>query len=207
MTKRTLGQWFAPPRFIMFAAILIAVTVGAWGMAEPARAFMIGFDAAATVFLLSVIPLLRAHEADEMRRHANDNNANRAVLLVIAFVVMAAILAAVAVELSSPTGGNVPLVMGTLVVASLFGNIVYALHYAQVFYLDGSTGGLDFGGEPDCPDYSDFIYFAITIGCAFATSDTRVQTRQLRRIATGHALAAFVFNVGVVSFSISVLSG
>ena len=39
----------------------------------------------------------------------------------------------------------------------------------------------------------------------FQTSDTAVETRQLRRVVTIHSLAAFVFNIGVLAFSINVL--
>ena len=39
----------------------------------------------------------------------------------------------------------------------------------------------------------------------FQTSDTAVETRQLRRVVTFHSFAAFVFNIGVLAFSITVL--
>ena len=39
----------------------------------------------------------------------------------------------------------------------------------------------------------------------FQTSDTEVETREFRRVVTLHSLAAFLFNLGVVAFTINVL--
>lgn len=201
----TLGQKLAPPRFLLFIAVLAIAVIAAWRPLDPARAFITGFDIAAAVFLISVAPLLRNQNATEMRRHAIENDANRVVLLVVATVISLAILVAVAIELGAKGGPNVALVVVTLALAWLFGNTIYALHYAHLYYLHGSTGGLGFSGEDKAPDYSDFVYFAFTLGMTFQTSDTSVDTRQMRRIVTVHSLAAFVFNIGVLAFSINVL--
>lgn len=201
-----LGKRIAPPRFVAFV-LICAVATGIFAtLLTPARAFMAGFDVAATVFLLSLVPLMRPHDEAAMRRDADANDANRVLLLVIAALVSGVIMAAVAFELAAPRPDKALVVM-TLVLSWMFSQSVYALHYAHIFYVQGSKGGLDFGGDTDCPDYGDFIYFAWTIGMAFATSDTRVETHQLRRIATWQAFGAFVFNIGVIAFSISVLSG
>ncbi len=204
---RGLGNNLAPPRFVAFVLILIATTAVASLWFTPIRAFITGFDVAAAVFLISIAPMLRAFSQHEMRAHAAQNDANRVLLLAIAIVVTLAILAAVSVELAEKELPNVPLVIATLALAWLFGNTVFAFHYAHIYYLEGSEGGLDFAGEPDTPDYSDFLYFAYTLGMTFQTSDTGVTTRKLRRLVTLHSLAAFVFNLGVLSFSINVLGG
>jgi uncharacterized membrane protein len=211
MTKRkiaqqkTLGQRIAPPRFLMFVALLVAVTGLAATHGTIGHAFMTGFDVATGVFLLSMIPLFRAKSQEQMRQHAAENDANRVMLLAVATVVSLAIMTVVAGELGGKARPDVILIVTTLVLAWLFANTVYALHYAHIYYLEGSNGGLNFSGEHDTPDYSDFIYFAYTLGMTFQTSDTAVETRQLRRVVTIHSLAAFVFNIGVLAFSINVL--
>ena len=200
-----LGNNIAPPRFIAFIVIFVVAAAFSWSSLGPARAFMTGFDIAAAVFLLSVTPFLRIHSVEEMRRQSAENDANRVLLLAVATLVTLVILVAVAVEIAAKGAPNVPFIVATLALSWLFGNTVYALHYAHVYYLEGSEGGLDFSGDPDCPDYGDFVYFAYTLGMTFQTSDTGVMTRQLRRIVTVHSLAAFVFNIGVLAFSINVL--
>ena len=148
--------------------------------------------------------LFRDESADNMRQHATENDANRTVLLGISTIVSLVIMVTVAMELGGKNKPDIVLIVATLILAWLFANTVYALHYAHVYYLEGSEGGLSFSGE-DCPDYSDFVYFAFTLGMTFQTSDTGVETRRLRRIVTVHSFAAFIFNIGVLAFTINVL--
>ena len=205
-TKRTLGQRVAPARFLAFLAIFAVAFAASFAALGWSRALMTGFDIAAVFFLLAITPVLRASGAAMMKQHAAENDANRVVLLVITGVTMVAILTAVFSELSVKSGGGPPkgLIVGTLALAWLFSNTVYALHYAHVYYLEGSKGGLDFSGTGS-PDYSDFVYFAFTLGMTFQTSDTAVETRHMRQIVTVHSLLAFAFNIGVLAFTINVL--
>ena len=102
---------------------------------------------------------------------------------------------------------DIALIIATLLIAWLFSNMVYALHYAHLFYSQdkgGDVGGLDFPGDGD-PDYGDFIYFAFTLGMTFQTSDVAIPGRPIRRTAILHCFAAFVFNIGVLAFTINVL--
>jgi uncharacterized membrane protein len=41
----------------------------------------------------------------------------------------------------------------------------------------------------------------------FQTSDVNIQSRRIRRVVTGHCLAAFVFNLGVLAFTINSIGG
>ncbi len=210
-----LGNRIAPPRFLGFI-LLSLISVGvAIRWADWAEAILIGFDVGAIAFLLSCIPLLR-HESEAMRAAAARNDANRAMLLAITAIVSAVILVAIGVELSQKAkmhAGSIALIIGTLLIAWLFTNIVYALHYAHLYYSPkpkngGDCAGVDFpdanGGRGE-PDYGDFIYFAFTLGMTFQTSDVTISSRRIRRIVTAHCLAAFVFNIGVLAFTVNIL--
>ncbi|MEI9926827.1 MAG: DUF1345 domain-containing protein [Sphingomonas sp.] len=92
-------------------------------------------------------------------------------------------------------------------VSWVFSNLVYTLHYAHMFYQEGDVGdcgGFEFPDTPE-PDYWDFIYFAFCLGMTFQTSDVTITHVRVRRAVTLHCLAAFVFNLGVIAFSINVL--
>ena len=39
----------------------------------------------------------------------------------------------------------------------------------------------------------------------FQTSDVEIRSRAMRRTATVHSLAAFVFNIGVLAFTVNIL--
>jgi len=41
----------------------------------------------------------------------------------------------------------------------------------------------------------------------FQTSDVEITSRSIRRTVTFHCLAAFVFNIGVLAFTINLLGG
>jgi uncharacterized membrane protein len=41
----------------------------------------------------------------------------------------------------------------------------------------------------------------------FQTSDTAITSQAIRRIVTLHSFAAFVFNIGVIAFTINALGG
>ena len=210
--KLQLGKRIAPPRFLAFIAIFAIALVAFPGPLGLGRGTMLAFDIAATVFLLSTIPLLRDDDADRMRDRAKTNDANRSTLLGLTFVTMVVILVSVANELHAKDDKTVILVIiATLVLAWLFTNTVYTLHYAHLFYSDEDGDGKDNGGlkfsDCDTPDYWDFAYFSFTLGMTFQTSDTGIGSRHMRRVALGHSMVAFVFNIGVLAFTINVLGG
>ncbi len=204
---------FLPPRFLMFLALLIVGTAVGVTMWHPLKGIMGGFDVAALAFLASAYPLLN-DRAGEMRDRAQNNDANKAALLGITVTVTTVILIAVGAviaEAKSLQRIEVALIILTLALAWLFGNVVYAFHYAHMFYSKnrngrGDAGGIDFPSTKE-PDYWDFFYFSFTLGMTFQTSDCQVGSRSIRRVMIGHCLAAFVFNLGVLAFTINSLGG
>jgi uncharacterized membrane protein len=207
-----LGKKIAPPRFLMFLAVLViglfvAIPPLGWG-----RGVMVAFDVAAALFLIAISTLLKKGSAEQMRLSANANDANRSVLLGVSAMTTVVILVAVAKELQSKSDPYViALVIATLILCWLFSNTIYALHYAHLFYSDCDGDGNDHGGLefPKCaePDYWDFVYFSFTLGMTFQTSDVEISSRRMRLISLGQCLAAFVFNLGVLAFTINSLGG
>src|SRR3954447_11435672 len=172
---RTIGNMIAPPRFLAFmAALLVTFPIASDFFQRWALGAMAAFDVAAGLFMLSCIPLLGTREARVIREHATQNDANRHVLLAITGIVMAVLLTAIAAEAvgHNPQPLTKALIIGTLALAWVFSNTIYALHYAHLAYMLPADGccGFEFPGT-DEPDYWDFVYFAFTCGMAFATSD------------------------------------
>jgi uncharacterized membrane protein len=153
--------------------------------------------------------LLGMKEAAAIQQHANQNDANRAILLVITALVSAVLLLAIAAETvgQRPQPFTKGLVIVTLLTAWLFSNAIYALHYAHLAYSRGEPdhcAGIEFPGTT-YPVYWDFVYFAFTLGMTFQTSDVQVSDRAIRRTVIAHCLAAFIFNIGILAFTINVL--
>ena len=207
-----MGNIIAPPRFITLFVLLFAGVGAGLAFLPRAQAVMIGFDIAAMVFLASCIPLFRC-EAAKMRQAARDNDANRVLLLILSLILSLVILVTVAGELLGkphPTIADKLLIVATLTLTWTGANMVYALHYAHLYYSSDDhgrdRGGLDFPGDRPEPDYADFVYFAVTLGVALQTSDVAVTSPVIRRIVTLHCLGAFVFNLGVLALAVSILS-
>jgi uncharacterized membrane protein len=206
---RTIGNRIAPPRFLIFlAALIFATPVAAYLLGSRTLGAMAGFDLAAILFLLLSAPLLGTSEAAAITKHAQANDANRHLLLALTAIVMTVLLIAIAAEAvgRTPQPFTRILIIATLIVAWLFSNSVYALHYAHLAYRKpgGGCAGLEFPGTRT-PVYWDFVYFAFTLGMTFQTSDVTISDERLRRVVTLHSLAAFFFNIGVLAFTINVL--
>jgi len=208
--RLALGHHVAPPRFIAFVLLSLLAVAGALHWTDWAQAVLIGFDVGATVFLLSCAVLL-GHPPQAMRASVERNDSNRVMLLAVTGLVCGTILVAIGIELSQRGAAqpfSVALIIGTLLLAWLFSNMVYALHYAHLFYSRDEkgrdAGGIGFPSD-DEPDYWDFIYFAFTLGMTFQTSDADITGRAIRRVAIVHCFAAFVFNIGVLAFTINIL--
>jgi uncharacterized membrane protein len=206
----TILNRIAPWRFLLFLAVLIIVATAASLFRDWSQALLIGFDAAATLFLLSYASSFN-RESTEMRRLAAESDAGRTMLLVVTFVLSAVVLVAVIAELG--LRGTLSLTEKLLIVASLllawtFGNAVYTLHYAHLYYLPNDAGkdcgGLEFPKTPE-PLMSDFVYFAFTLGVAVQTSDVQVTSRRMRKIVILHSVIGFFFNLGVLALAISLL--
>lgn len=78
----------------------------------------------------------------------------------------------------------------------------YAVNYARE---DADNVGLDFPGAA-APAYSDYLYQALTVASSVATSDADVTTQGMRRLISGNAVIAFVFNTVILAMLITLLT-
>lgn len=202
-----------PPRFVRFLGVF---ALGCAGFAPLvmrwSEAVLLAFDLAAVVFIASLHGLARIEAPAELRAHAEANDAGRMGMLVVSGLLLLVLIAAVIVELpdarheSGPAHvASLALVLASLVIAWLFTNLVYALHYAHLYYTGGRVGGLLFpAGRDACPDFWDFVYFSLVLGMAFATSDVVITRPDIRRVVVIHTGIAFFFNLLVLAFTVNV---
>lgn len=210
--RLAFGQRIAPVRFLLFAAVFLLGSGGAdWFGVHPRTALLAAFDVATLVFLAACLPLLRSN-AVQMRRRSAENDANRAGLLAITVLLSLVVLFAVGTLIASPGplgSADIALIVATLVLAWLFANSVFTLHYAHLYYLQRDAcdqAGLDVPGAKE-PGYWDFLYFSFTLGMTFQTSDVTISGAHMRRVVLGHCMAAFVFNMGILAFTVNALGG
>ena len=212
-----LGNRLAPPRFLLFL-VLLPLGFLTYRQLVPDAGWMdalaMAFDFAAASFLISLIPILRQSSAAAMRLHSASNDANRVMVLVITTLLTLVVMSSISDELKAAQSGEpagMIKLIGTLLLIWLFANSVYTLHYAHAYYATDSDNGGDIGGivfpGTKTPDYFDFAYFSFTLGMTFQTSDVEISLAPVRRIVLLHCFAAFVFNIGVIAFTINALGG
>lgn len=207
-----IGNRIAPPRFILYCLLLTgAVLAAAVLPGDFGSILMAGFDGATLVFLASLLPLLRVHDPRRIAAHAAENDANRLFMVLIGLTLSAVVTAVVALELSGDRplgGGTMALILATLLLTWLSANSIFALHYAHLYYgrhAGGYAEGLAFPGDTP-PDYFDFLHFSLILGMTFQTADINITSQRIRRIVTLHCFTAFIFNLGVVAFTINMLA-
>ena len=99
---------------------------------------------------------------------------------------------------------RVALASSTIFLAWLFVAVVFAQHYAHIYYL--KPGQLVFPGT-DAPDYLDFTYFSVVLSMCCQTSDVAITSSSLRRLVMLHSVVSFFFNVIIIAITVNVVAG
>lgn len=96
-------------------------------------------------------------------------------------------------------------VLGTIVAWALV-NTVYAMKYARMYFIDHGEGGFDVKQEAR-PTYSDFAYFAFTVGMSYAAPEVEPASTATRRKALAHALLSYFFGTVLIAVAINLVTG
>jgi uncharacterized membrane protein len=199
----------------LVTAVVLGVALyfvsGLWMTRGVTRA-LIGWDGGIICFLCAMFFVVMPDvDIARMKRRAIEHDEGGHLILLMTILASVASVGALIAELSeaktNPEGGwRVVLAAGTVVLSWLFVQIVFAVHYAHVYYLAEENGepkgGLEFGvaGEPD---YWDFVHFAVVLGTASQTADIVFTSKQMRRIGTVHTIVAFGFNTAILATMIN----
>ncbi|CAB3821758.1 DUF1345 domain-containing protein [Achromobacter piechaudii] len=208
-----LPFFHAHRRLVGCAVLFVAVGGAAYALGRSSSlALLLGFDAAALVFLVLTAKGFSQASSASMRVHARQQDVGRLGVLWSSVALSCMVLVALWVELrgSDSMGGVVDMLAAaaTIVLSWLYMNMIFALHYAHGYYghRSGAHKGLDFPGTQE-PDYWDFAYFAMVLGMTFQVSDVQIVNRRVRRMALMHSVIAFFFNVFIIAISVNVAAG
>lgn len=91
----------------------------------------------------------------------------------------------------------------TILLAWLTMHVSYSQRYAWLYYREG--GGLEFPRTPS-PLAVDFMYFALTLGSSFATSDVEIVSRRMRWHVLAHSVLSFFYNAIVLAIAVSLIT-
>ena len=197
----------------LLASVVVGALVGtAMSLVGPWQvALLVGWMAAAALFVVWMWVTIWPMDADATAAHAVRENPGRAA--TDATFLLAALASLIAVGLlllggASIAGGKptqAALSLGSVVLAWASVHTLFTARYARLYYA-GPAGGIDFH-DPNPPRYSDFAYLAFTIGMTFQVSDTDLETAVIRATALRHALLSYVFGVGIIATMVNLVAG
>ena len=178
---------------------------------------LIGWNAAAIVYLAGVGHLFLTNDAPLVRARAQQQDENRAVLMTLILAAVAASLGAMVLTLHDAKAAGkaglppwlLALSVSTLALSWLVVQSLFTLHYAHRYFADrdrdgADDGGINFPGQKPT-SYRDFLYVAICIGATCQVSDFNITTSRFRELVTVHALVAFAFNTMVLALGVNII--
>jgi uncharacterized membrane protein len=197
---------FAPRhgRFLITFAVGMAAGLACWALGvDLVFSLLIGVDVFFLAYLAVMGRLTRIADAQELRRHAEDNDEGVALILLLALIAVLASVTAIFLVLnaeeSSLLARSSALVSLPLGWASL--HVMAAFHYAHLHYR-GKEPGMIFPGKGD-PDALDFLYSSFTIGMTAQISDVQLASQSLRRAVLVHGVASFFYSTGILALAVN----
>jgi uncharacterized membrane protein len=206
------GRILSARRALVCVAVGVVVGIIAAVTAAPSLGPLVGWCTAGVIALAWVWRICWRQDPagtervarEESVSHVTDNAIITACIASIAAVVVALI------QSSNQNGDATSIalvilgVLGTIVAWALV-NTVYALKYARMYFLDHPEDGFDIKQERQ-PTYSDFAYFAFTVGMSYAGPEIEPIDSEVRRKALLHALLSYFFGTILIAVSINLVT-
>lgn len=196
--------------------LLCYVLLGRFDGLHAVSRYVLAFDTGMTVYLLLMVRLISQADTHAAMRRVQQEYEGGRTILVLAVAAAGISLLAIAKELGlgihlqgQERWLHVWLTIVTIILSWLFTHMMFAMHYAHMYYRDMALGKppcLIFPGHEE-PDYADFVYFAYIIGTSGQTADVSFGGAKVRRVGTIHCVLAFFYNAAVLALMINIASG
>jgi uncharacterized membrane protein len=171
-------------------------------LTSPLVAAVCGWDSLAISYLAVLFWRLGRVDSKTLSRRAAEIDQGRRMLTGLFVAAAIASLGAIGVIVSSGHDAfRVALGGATILISWTLMHTVFATHYAHRYFAVG--GGIDFPGDP-APRFSEFLYFAFTVGMTFQVSDVTTTSQSMRRLVLTHAVVAFAFNTVIIAITVGV---
>lgn len=193
-------------RFLVAFGLGLVAGAAAWALSfSPVVALMVAADAFFLIYLILTARIVGRTGADDLRRHAEEDDEGVALILLLAGLAVLVSVTAIFLVLNADESSlgtrltalvSLPLGWATI-------HTLLAFHYAYLHYRSEEKGeGFRFPGKGD-PDTWDFLYASFTIGMTAQVSDTEVTTRAMRRAVLVHGVASFFYNTGILALAVN----
>lgn len=200
-------QTFSP--YVRLGGAVATGGLSLFVLTGPSR-FAAAFAIAATVYLGAAFHLMWGANQETMRRRARVMDMGGASIVLLASAASITGFAAVVALLGNvkdATGwerfGPIAIVSWAIAAGWAMAHTAFAIHYAHLYYGAKPEGGLQFPGE-NAPNYFDFLYFAMVIGCAAQTADVSISSRRMRMTSLAQGIFAFFYNLAILGLAVNV---
>jgi uncharacterized membrane protein len=190
---------------VVVAGVLVALGLPAWAPSG-------GWAAACAVYVLLMWPVIISADGARTARIATREDPRRTISDVLLVFAAAAAVVAIVVLLvvaQSLRGWEQDAAAGFAVLSVALSwfmvQTLFTQRYAELYY-SGTPGGIDFN-QDERPRYSDFAYFAVTVGMTYQVSDTNISTSRIRSTTLRQALLSFFFGTGIIATVINLVAG
>ncbi len=210
----------------LLGSLLIGLVIGTsvtsiWSLSFS-TSFIIGWDCAILVFLVTIIVMLKK---ETMHEHLN--SAEQSKFSILSLIVVSSFICVYALTKQTQIGKSyqelmlslsIILTMGTIFITWLMIQIIFAMQYAYLYFSEaqkGHTAPLSFpetltesNASTTAIDvkFEDFFYAAVAIGTSGQTADIAFTSRVGRKLATLHSIIAFVFNLVIIALLINIIA-
>lgn len=206
--SRPVRLIYARPRTFIALAAGILVSLLLPGSYRLVTRLLFGWDALIAVYLALVYAMMLCNDHQHIRRAAAMQDDGRFVILLVTATGAFASIAAIVSELGTPHRGVLELSIAITTIALSWAAVhtTFALHYAHDYYRRAKPGGLQFpsGDNEDHADYWDFVYFSFVIGMTAQVSDVGITDKTIRRAATAHGIASFIYNTALLALTVNI---
>ena len=206
--SRPVRLIYARPRTFIALAAGILVSLLLPGTYRLVTRLLFGWDALIAVYLVLVYAMMLCNDHQHIRRAAAMQDDGRFVILLVTATGAFASIAAIVSELGTPHRGVLELSIAITTIALSWAAVhtTFALHYAHDYYRRAKPGGLQFpsGDKEDHADYWDFVYFSFVIGMTAQVSDVGITDKTIRRTATAHGIASFIYNTALLALTVNI---
>jgi len=208
--RRWLEQLRLRPRLLLALAAGTGAGLLAPSDWAPETRMLVGWNTGVWLYLLTVLQMMLQADHEHVQRKSLAQADGVGAVLLLAAAGALASLGAITLQLRQADHQTATLALALLTVIGswLLLPVEFALAYASLYHRGGlGPHGLEFPGLESAPDYTDFMYFAVTLAATSQTSDVAVSARPMRRLVLLHALLSFIFNTGVLALTINILAG
>lgn len=165
-------------------------------------AAMLGWSAHVVTYAALLLRRLGGAPPEAMRSRAQDVVEGRAVVTGLSVLAAGASLLFLVLRWQGLDGVFSIL---AIILSWFYVHLLFAQDYAHEYWAQES--GIAFPGGDGTPEFSEFLYFAFTIGMTFQVSDVTTTSPGMRRLVLIHGLVAFAFNAVILAATVNIVAG